>query len=157
MPPEMQIVKDICDFFAAQLAKPLRFHFGDVLLKSEVDSDLSSSQYSRWLVPIMSDKEEEIANATENLIQTFEASLVVVAKRASDCVEELLDILRRVYVSSEGIAGIHDAPVEIVDGTLGTLRLHRFEPANNRIKLSATEWEGNWVIEQDVIISAEKN
>lgn len=111
MPPEMQIVKDICDLFAA-LSRPMAFHFGDTLEKGEVDAALKGSPdgVARWLVPAVNDKVDELACSTEGFIQTFRASLVIVAKTASNCTQELIEVLQKVYTTSEDVAGVHDSP-----------------------------------------------
>lgn len=155
MPTEMQIVSDIAALFT-ELDLAMSFHFGDVLEKGEVDAALTASEdgIARWLVPVTNDKTEEIACATEGLVQTFRASLVVIAKKASDAVEAMIETLQEVYTTSEGVAGVHNAPVEI--GSTIRIRFHRFEPEANQLRMSAQNWEGNWLIEQPVLISAEK-
>ncbi|HRP70305.1 MAG TPA: hypothetical protein PLY93_12285 [Turneriella sp.] len=88
----------------------MAFHFGDTLEKGEVDEVLKNAPVARWLVPVANDKVDELACSTEGLIQTFRASLVIVAKTASNCTQELIEVLQKVYTTSEDVAGVHDSP-----------------------------------------------
>jgi len=109
-------------------------------------------------VPERNDKGDEIANATENNVQTFRADLVIIGEKASDCVKENLALLGLVYMSTDGIVGKNPAPVQW-DGTaqsLGKMDIYRFDPIGDEIILAAVEWDGKFVVEQPVIISAEK-
>lgn len=157
MPPEMQIVIDFCAFLTTFHAKPTQSHFGDIIMRPEIDADIAANGVSRWLVPERNEKGDELANATENNVQTFRADLVVIAKLASDCVKEALALLSLVYMSTDGIVGKNPSPVQWVAGPpLGTMDVYRFDPVGDEIVVAAREWNGMFVIEQPVIISAEK-
>lgn len=158
MPIEMQIVMDFCEFLTVLHGRPTLAHFGDKILRKEIEDEIAANGIARWLVPEMNDKGDELANATENTVQTFRGDLVIVADKASDCVKENLALLGLVYLSAEGIVGKNAAPVEW-DGTgqaIGKMDVYRFEPVGDEIVLAAREWDGKFVVEQPVIISAEK-
>jgi len=158
MPIEMQIVIDFCRFLTDVHGKPTLAHFGDKIQRQEIAAEIAASGISRWLVPERNDKGDEIANATENNVQTFRADLVIIGEKASDCVKENLALLGLVYMSTDGIVGKNPAPVQW-DGTaqsLGKMDIYRFDPIGDEIILAAVEWDGKFVVEQPVIISAEK-
>lgn len=159
MPPEMQIILDFCEFLTQLHSMPTSAHFGDMILRKEVDAAIAATGLAIWIVPEKNDKGDELANATENNVQTFRADIVVMARKASDAVANNLALLALVYMSAEGIVGKNAAPVQW-DGTaqnIGIMDVYRLDPLGDEIVLAAREWDGIFVIEQPVIISAEKS
>lgn len=156
LPLEMQYVIDLCAMITGAQSMKVTSHFGDTILRDELTADVAANGVSRWLIPMENDLGDELAESTENLINTIEFNLTTFTKVASETIQKNIEFLKLVYISSEDKLGEPDMPVEWTHPTLGTWLIHRWEPKNKQVAMQAHEWNGFYAVEQLMIISAEK-
>lgn len=91
LPLEMQYVIDLCAMITGAQSMKVTSHFGDVILRDELASDVAATGVSRWLIPMEDDLGDELAESTENLINTIEFNLTTFTKVASETIQKTLN------------------------------------------------------------------
>jgi len=146
MIPELGIFADIQAAFAIDTIT-LKLHYGNIIETEEIDV-LSGPQY--WLAIHNMDDDSDLSQESHDIIPGFNCTLVTIDKKASEAVNNSVSLIKKIHCTPNGNIGPGDRPV-VYNG----VHFYEFKPKNG-IKLSATEFNGNWIVEQDIYVVAKK-